>query len=240
MAGKVNIYIAVSDAKLKERLYQLITDDWTVPWNFVTSETNRMNPDHTDLAVLDDESILKTLDDKVINIFIGKPGDEAPFFTCLDSDDPERIYTELKRAYSYKEITIQNRESLYPEIKKTESLESIAQSLSTRVNQLMRQAEMRIALVDQLPVGVLGIDDEGVVVLINPKAIEYLDLENVPVWGMHLSNLLSEDVWKFLNDDSSKSMTMKRDGEGYKLLKETFLLNDTYAGTILVLTKSEN
>jgi PAS domain-containing protein len=235
MAKKINISLDLADPGLRDRLSHLISDDWTVPWSFVILE-----PD----AVVSDGSVI-TVTDRIGHgsplapvIFVGTPPPGAgKCFAVVPSSDPETIFREIRRAYSHWEILSQNRESMGPRFEDGGTLESLAQSLSARVNQLMRQSEMRIALVDQLPVGIVGVDDENHVVLVNPKAIEILSVEDVPIWGVRIDHLLNREVGDFLYDEGREIMEYLRHGEPVEIRKSRFLLDGAFAGTILVLTR---
>jgi PAS domain-containing protein len=96
---------------------------------------------------------------------------------------------------------------------------------------------MRIALVDQMPVGVMGIDDENTIVLVNPKAIEILGVEDIPIWGLSVASLLTDSVGDFVKNESMTEMSMNRYGHNILIRKSPFILEDTFAGTILVLWK---
>jgi PAS domain-containing protein len=234
MSERTNIYIEISDQSLKEKTYQRLSEDWTINWTFVSQEKNKAEPEDIHIAVIDNPKWLSTLSEQAVLVFLGKPDDDAPYFSTLEEVTPESLFKVIKRAYSYREITNQNAESLYSP-KDKDSLESIAQSLSVRVNQLLKQSEMRIALVDQMPVGILGIDDEENVVLANPKAIEVLGVEDLPIWGLKATSLLSEKIGNFLKNEEIMETEINPDGKKIMIRKSSFYLDDSYAGIILAL-----
>lgn len=236
MSERTNIYIEISDQSLKEKTYQRLSEDWTINWTFASREKNKTEPEDIHIAVIDDPKWLSTLGNQAVLVFLGRPDNDAPYFSTLEEVTPESLFKVIKRAYSYREITNQNAESLYTP-KDKDSLESIAQSLSVRVNQLLKQSEMRIALVDQMPVGILGIDDESCVVLANPKAIEALGMEDLPIWGLKASSLLSDKIEAFLKDEEAEETEITPNGKRIAVRKSSFYLDENYAGTILALWK---
>lgn len=236
MSERTNIYIEISDQSLKEKTYQRLSEDWTINWTFASREKNKAEPEDIHIAVIDDSKWLSDLSDRAVLVFLGRPDNDAPYFSTLEEVTPESLFKVIKRAYSYREITNQNAESLYTP-KDKDSLESIAQSLSVRVNQLLKQSEMRIALVDQMPVGILGIDDENCVVLANPKAIEALGMEDLPIWGLKAPSLLSDKIEAFLKDDEAEEIEIAPNGKRIAIRKSSFYLDENYAGMILALWK---
>lgn len=241
MTGKFNIYVELKNAELKDDILQKISDDWTVNWGIVTRSQNSSEPELTDIAVTDNPKALGSISKKAAVIFLGIPPEKANFFASIEKPSVESVFKAVKRANSYKEITKQNEVSLFCEKENKESLESIAESLSVHIHQLQRQSEMRIALVDQMPVGIMGIDDENTIVLANPKAIEILGVEDIPIWGLSVDSLLTDAVGDFVRSESLSEMNLNRYGHSILIRKAPFILEDTFAGTILVLWKiSEN
>jgi len=219
---------------LQEQLCQQLMSDWTVPWIPVARDAWKSFPDEIDMVVLDKGTPPLEIKEDTPLIFAGAAEDPGKYFAVQEDKDPEAIFRAIKRAHSYQEITKQNREALYPEHKAQDALESIAQTLSAKVHQLIRQSEMRIALVDQMPIGVLGIDDENMLVLANNKAIELLSMEDIPIWGLPIVSLLGNDIEAFLSAPK-ESFLFTRYGRELEFRKTPFLLDSKLAGTILVL-----
>ena len=236
MPERTNIYIDISDHTLKEKTCQRLSEDWTINWTFVSKSSNKANPEQTHIAVIDNQKSLEHLQDSAAVIFLGATDDDAPYFSILEEVTPDSLTKAIKRAYSYREITNQNAESLYCPKNKS-ALESMAQSLSVRVHQLMKQSEMRIAMVDQLPIGVLGIDDENTIVLANPKAREFLEVEDLPVWGLKADALLGNTIEAFLKNTDTDEIILERNGHKLSVRKADFTLDENYAGIILTLWK---
>lgn len=234
--NKIDIYINLSDEQLRNQLVELLSSDWALRWNVVTEDYARNYPDAVKIAVTDNlpetESIAPS---KTLVIFCGDPGKDFPCFTCLSEKSAEQIFNALKRANTYLDISQQNLEAMYKQESGEEALETVAQSLSARIHQLIKQSEMRIALVDQLPVGVLGVDDEGIIVLANPKAIEDLSAEDTPIWGMPAPLMLGDEVASFIKKKNENETYMIRYGKKLKVRKSAFMLDGNFAGTILVL-----
>lgn len=222
---------------MEEGVRNILFEDWTMHWNFVDRNTVKSDPETADIALIDDKRALSLLNKKTLIIFLGTVEDSKKFFSVIEDPSAEMAVQAIKRANSYKEITQQNEESLYPQSQDKNSLEAVAHSLSVRVHQLIKQSEMRIALVDQMPVGVLGIDDESTVVLVNQKAVEDLGIEDIPIWGLPASTLLSDKADQFIKSEDVNEMTIERYGENILLRKAPFILEDNYAGTIIVLWK---
>lgn len=234
--NKINIYIHLNDESLRTQLIELLSADWALRWNVVTEDYARNYPEAVKIAVTD--SLPETAaiaPSKTLVIFCGDPGRDFPCFSCLSESTPEQIFSALKRANTYLDISQQNQEAMYKPDSGDEALETVAQSLSAKIHQLIKQSEMRIALVDQLPVGVLGVDDEGIIVLANPKAIEELSAEDTPIWGMPAQLMLGDDVASFIKKKEENETYMVRYGKKLKVRKAAFMLEGNFAGTILVL-----
>jgi PAS domain-containing protein len=240
MAKKVGIVLDLTDKTMRERLAHLISDDWTAPWRLQESETH-MGSDGFVIRVTDAGIRTKPNPPLAPVIFVGNPTTEEKnrsFSVVPASSEPETVLREIRRAYSHCEILRQNLDSIVPCLDGNEALASLVRSFSTRLNQMVRQSEMRIALVDQLPVGVLGIDDEDHIVLANPKAVEILSVEDIPIWGMQVERLLGREVGEFLADGRER-MEITRHDEPIVLSKSRFLLDGAFAGTILVLNRKK-
>lgn len=233
----MNVYLKISDEELKGKTLQKLSTDWSLSWHFVGDAQNQANPTATDIAVIDQSTYLDLIHSGAAIIFLGKTSDDMPYFSIIEEANPETLSKAIRRASSYREISNQNAESLYSPKDKQE-LESIAHQLGAKVQQLVKQSEMRIALVDQMPVGVIGIDDEDTIVMANPKAIELLKVEDIPIWGLKSSELLqSADAAAFICDPEKESVSIERNGDVLEIRKSDFTLEGRFAGTILILWK---
>lgn len=233
----MNVYLKIADEELKGKILQKLSTDWSVSWHFVGDAQNKADPAATDIAVIDNSAYLDFIHKGSAIIFLGKTSDDMPYFSIVEESDPEMLSKAIRRAHSYREISNQNAESLYSP-KDRQELESIAHQLSSKVQQLIKQSEMRIALVDQMPVGVIGIDDEDIVVMANPKAIELLKVEDIPIWGLKSGELFqSGDVASFICDPAKESVTFERNGDVIEIRKADFMLENHFAGAILILWK---
>lgn len=233
----MNVYLKIADEELKEKTLQILSTDWSVGWHFVGDAQNQADPAATDIAVIDKNSYLDAIHSGAAIIFFGKTSDDMPYFSIVEEASPEALSKAIRRAHAYREISNQNAESLYSP-KERQELESIAHQLSSKVQQLIKQSEMRIALVDQMPVGVIGVDDEDTVVMANPKAIEILKVEDIPIWGLKSNELLrSGDAAAFICDPEKESVTIERNGDMIEIRKSEFNLDGRFAGTILILWK---
>jgi PAS domain-containing protein len=241
MSDKINIYMEISNSALKDNTCLMLSEDWSTRWHFVNREQNRASPEETDIAVIDRPALMKGIGAQAVVIFLGAVENDSRFFSALEEPNPELLVKVIKRAHSYRDITRQNAGSAYKTPGANDTLESIAQSLSARVHQLIKQSEMRIALVDQMPAGVLGIDDESNVVLLNPKAIEILGVEDTPVWGLSAEALLgSPEAAAFISSDSDGDFALKIKGAEVIMRRAPFVLENNLAGTIVVLWRKED
>jgi len=237
MSSKTNVLIEIKDLSLKEKLADLLAGDWAMAWNLLDAARRPELAATALVGVVDDERSVSMFGQNTTLIFLGAPSSEERFFCSVETGEKasEELHKAIRKAYAYRETTRQNIESLYPNFQGGATLEAIAQSLTARIHQLIRLSEMRMAVVEQMPVGILGIDDEGNIVLANPKAIELLGMEDIPIWGMAAETLIQEAGMAFLKDKDSEETQIIRYGQAITLRKSPFVLENAIAGTILIL-----
>ena len=240
MSSKVNVVIEMKDLSLKGRLAAHLAGDWTISWNMVEASRNPAAAATASVAILDDESCLQLFGKSTTLIFAGTPSEPKRYFktVCIDKEDPaDELFKSVKLAFGYRETTRQNIESLYPGPIDGSPLESLANSLTDKFHEIEKLSEMRLSLIEQLPIGVVGIDDEEAVVLANPKAIELLGLEDIPIWGMEAETLFKGQAKDFLKDKDAKEIEIKIYEERIIIRKSPFILENKPAGTILILLR---
>lgn len=245
MSSKFNVYLGLKDPSLKEGLSAQFANDWTSTWNVVDALRTPSAAATAIVAVVDEEETLELFGKSTTIIFAGTPSVEtaARCFQSIEKrgDDgklqDEELYKAVKLAFAYRETTRQNIESLYPPIGDSAPLEIMAQSLTARLHELQQLSDMRLSLIDQLPVGILGVDDEGIVVLANPKAIALLGMEDIPIWGLTVDALFKGQATEFMKDKSAEELKINVYGQQIVLRKSPFLLEKRQAGTILTLLR---
>jgi len=237
MSSKTNVLIEIKDLSLKEQLADLLAGDWAMSWNLLDAARRPELAATALIGVVDDESSASRFGQSTTLILLGETSSAERFFCSVENGEhaPEELYKAIRKAFAYRETTRQNIESLYPNFQGGATLEAIAQSLTARIHQLIRLSEMRMAVVEQMPVGVLGIDDEGNIVLANPKAIELLGMEDIPIWGMAAETLIQENGMAFLKDKDAEELQIVRYGQSITFRKSPFILENSIAGTILIL-----
>jgi PAS domain-containing protein len=240
MSSKTNILVDISDPSLREDFAVLLASDWTNSWNMLDAKRNPQFAATAQIAVVDSEAALALFNRSASVVFFGSSSDESKIFERIDASaekPADEIFRAVKKAHAYRETTRQNIESLYPIPEKGSPLESVAHILSERLHELQRLSDMRLSLIEQLPMGVIGIDDEGAVVLANPKALELLGLQAIPVWGMSVAELLEgkADALMAAENEAWAEIVFKE--RRLILGKSPFLLENSPAGVILTISE---
>jgi len=239
MSSRINIMVDLADASLRERLALLLAGDWSTSWNLVDALRNPQASAVAPIAITDDELKAKSLDSKTLCIFVGTPESDKGLFDAIPPGQNAEgaLFTAVKKAFSYKETIRQNIESLYPSTIAGEALKSVAHSISGKLADLRKLADMRLAIIEQMPAGVVGIDEEGTIVLANAEAIKLLGMEDTPVWGMDAGALFNAILPNFLSDTLKTSASFELYGQKLEVRKSPFLLENRPAGTILILSR---
>lgn len=240
MSSKISIFIGIDDPALKERVAAQFASDWSVPWNLVDISRSAHGASAASVAIIDNDACAGLFGKSTSIVFAGASESAARYFMAVDlagGESVEELYKAAKRALAYRETTQQNIESLYPSPGDSVPLELMAQSLTARLHELQKLSEMRLSLIEQLPVGVLGVDDEGVVALANQKAIELLGMEEKPLWGLSVDELFDGEAKEFLSDSSREELRTKACGKDIVVRKSPFLLEKRPVGTILTLLR---
>jgi len=218
----------------------LFAADWSNAWNLIEVSRSPQAAATASVAVLDDESKASLFGQQSTLIFLGQPKRPERYFLCIPSDEAalaEALFKAVKKAFAYRETTLQNIESLYPNMEGGDSLEAMACSLGMRMQELQRLSDMRLAIIEQMPAGMIGIDDEGIVVLANPMAVQLLAMEDVPLWGMEIGRLLNGKLAEFIEDKAKESLEAEVCGQALSIRKSSFALEKGKAGTILVILR---
>ncbi len=240
MSSKANIFLELRDPSLKELIAAHFAGDWTSSWNLVDASRNPNAASTALVAIIDDERSASVFGKSTSLVFAGSPEDPNRYFQTVETEKPnapEALFKAVKLAFAYRETTLQNIESLYPAIGDSAPLELMAQSLTARLHELQQLSDMRLSLIEQLPIGVLGIDDEGIVALANPKAIEILGMEDSPIWGLSVKAIFKGQADAFLADAKAEELRICFEEQQIILRKSPFLLEKRSAGTILTLLR---
>ncbi len=232
MPNTFNILISLENNILTKELYSLITNEWSLPWRVIGNDHYFSNPDIADIVIFDNHSLEFKISKNSAKIYID--ADSAEY-------NAESLLLKLRREYIVHDIRKQNKLSRYSaKPKDTFLLENTANSLNKHIEELMSQASMRRELVEQLPVGVIGVDDENIIVIANEKAIEILNLSDNFIFGTEVNKIFPEEVVSFIKDDSQEDFLIDNEVNKIRVRKSNFVLNNNFAGTILVLWDEKN
>ncbi len=232
MPNTFNIFLSLENNSLTEEVYSLITNEWSLPWRVIGNDHYFSNPDIADIVIFDNHTLEFKISKNSAKIYIDANSTEY---------SAESLFLKLRREYIVKDIRKQNKLSTYS-TKPEDSflLENTANSLNKHIEELMSQASMRRELVDQLPVGVIGIDDENIIVIANEKAIEILNLTNNFIFGIEINQLFPHEILSFIKNESQQDFVIDNETSKIIVRKSDFLLDDNFAGTILVLWDEKN
>lgn len=231
MENKVNIILDVDNPTLKNQMRDLLADS-----NILVCHGER----HTDaesspIAVIDSQDKALSFPDETLLILAESNGGvQEEYFSTIDPD-ADLLMRELRKAYCHIQAGIANQEALQSVIENQEKIEDIARSLSQKIRDLSKQATMRIELLEQLPVGVIGIDDAGNIVLINQEAQKILADKPFVSFGLPVATVFNEEVSNFLDDTGAEKIEYKWLEHTVQLKKATFELEGEFAGRILAI-----
>ncbi len=227
------IYIDIQDVEYKKKIVEFILNDWTVSWRILSDEVFIQDSSIVDIAILDNDNFFTMISKNSLNIYLGTTPNQSSCFSILIDHTPQSIFLEIKKAYFYQQTIKQNLRSQYREI--NNDLEIVASSFYDRIDTIKKQASMRIELVEQLPIGVIGIDDEMVVVLVNKKAIELCAWDDSSFLGKSIASLFSNEIISFINTIEIDEQLFFINDKQYILRKSDLNLNNEFAGTILTI-----
>lgn len=119
----------------------------------------------------DAAAVVDAINDGHVYKFMPKPWDDQEFLTTV------------KRALEQYDLQMENKE-LYKQLQtRNQSLEEMMANLESIVNERTRDLEMKNralkvahSILDQMPIGVLGVDPSGMVVYMNTSLPEYISM----------------------------------------------------------------
>ncbi len=234
MPNQVKIYLDLSNTTLEQNLRNAIGDNWHT--NFTFESPTTLSPFLVDIAVIDNQRALCHINNDAKVIYAGTVN--AVKKRIFSSCNPEvnELQDEIFRAKDYIEICSLNREALINNSQFNEVVEKCLQPLSYRIRIIAQQLELRESLIDQLPVGVIGIDDTNLVVLVNLCAKRILTRDNMPALGAPIDMLYSGKIASFIqkNEDEMNIHPL------LSIRKSPFNFKRVFAGHIVILWDQTN
>ncbi len=234
MINARSVFLKLNDKSLEERLRDSILDA-----DSQTLTVLDTGDAAADIAVIDDADAMSQLPGSSIVIFTGdrpvRDDAESPpaddyYFACCEPDIGH-IQHELRRACDYIEVGGSNLESKLDGSIDDEALSAALRPLSRKIREMTVLLEMRDTLLDQLPVGILGVDDTNMVVMANGRARDILHMSKMPIYGVDLAMLYNGDLARFMRSDDTEIVVDDR----VRVRKSRFMLKKQYAGHIFVL-----
>jgi len=124
--------------------------------------------------------------------------------------DDELLRANIEEAFQYQELTKENTR-LTSELKRANELlegenRDLVSDLEEKMEVLqinLRALEISQEILEQLPVAVLGIGDDGMVAVANIKAHQYLKSENSGLVGRTASEILPPELARFCQIDKA-------------------------------------
>lgn len=183
------------------------------------------------------KTILESINRGAIWRFLTKPWDDATLKENVSSAfkqfelkyENQRLTNDLKKANLELNINNRNLELIVEE--KTRSLQ---------INLQMLQVAQDV--LEQLPLGIIGIDENGYIVLANKKAKNYFSYQHKMILGKKGSDIFSEDLLNIINSPSIIQQTISEFKAGKKLLQihiQRLAPPSQTHGTILILSPSK-
>ena len=231
MENKVNIILDVDNPTLKSQMHDLLADSNILSCDTAVQTVAQDCP----IAVIDSQDkALSFSDDTLLILADDKTEKQDSYFSTTDPD-ADLLMQELRKAYCHIQAAIANQEALQSVIENQEKIEDIARSLSQKIRDLSKQATMRIELLEQLPVGVIGIDDTNNIVLINQEAHKILADKPFVSFGLPVATVFNQEVANFLDDEGLEKIEYSWLGHTVQLKKASFELEGEFAGRILAI-----
>ncbi len=233
MSRHKKVLIDLHDQALKNGLIEQIDSDWTTDLH-ATCDTAEL--ENVDLAVVSRASLLNRLPKGTLTIFAGQPPEGAAPPFVVASPNLKALREQVHHALQYHRIMNVNQAASGSAVEQSHTSEGPLLTLSRQLQQLKRQGEMRISLVEQLPVAVIGIDDNDLVVLANARAREMMLNRSATIYATPYHQVLPDEICRFLQDPDRESAEVEWDELTFIANKDNFVLDSEYAGTVLTLT----
>ncbi|MEN9361156.1 MAG: hypothetical protein RL095_2691 [Verrucomicrobiota bacterium] len=221
MIANTDIVVQLKDKEARLRLLSLLGSDADLPGEFP-----EILPDAAPAVVVTDDPF-----------FRAPPGSALIYVSPDSATKPETLAREVRRAWMQFETRRSNLAAYESARDNASTLEEIAQGLAQRVRQLSRQNEMRIALLEQMPVGIVGVDDLGCVVLVNAEAHKVLAELPVSPFGMPADMIFPSEVVALLHDRSRSSANYEICGQRFLVKRSDMDIDGEHLGQILALIK---
>lgn len=223
MIATTDIVVQIRDQEARRRLLALLGSDADMPGDYPA-----ILPDAAPAVVVTDDPF-----------FRAPPGSALIYVSPESAAKPEGLVREVRRAWMQFETRRSNMAAYESARDNASTLEEIAQGLAHRVRQLNRQNEMRIALLEQMPVGIVGVDDLGCVVLVNAEAHKVLAELPVSPFGMPADMIFPKEVVVLLRDRSRTSAVYEICGQRFLVKRSDMDLDGEHLGQILALIKMD-
>jgi len=115
--------------------------------------------------------------------------------------DDELLRKNVQKAFQYYELSSENQRLTEELRKANELLQGDKRALEECVQEKVRELELNVgalrvaqAVLEKLPVAVLGIDDDDIIAITNHKAQDLLDAGNAGLVGYPAGNVLPREV----------------------------------------------
>jgi len=236
MSHFTTIFLDLKDASLASDLRNALDDDWRSAFSFVYPTSSPSIPVSPDIAVIDNKTSLRDLNDSAMVIFAGNQENNTDQIFSFCNPELEKLHEEVLRAFDYLEVSSLNKESQLIDIKYRQMVEELLKPLSTRIRVMSKQLEMRDSLLEQLPIGLIGIDDSNLVVMVNSCARRILEGDNMPVYGASVETLYDGKIASFMEENQQELII----NETLSIRKAPFNFKSDFAGHILVLWNQIN
>jgi two-component system NtrC family sensor kinase len=186
----------------------------------------------------DTASIVEAINEGQIYKFIPKPWNDEDLRVTI-SNALERYFLQKKNIQLADELKKRNRE-----------LEALNNSLERLVRE--RTAELQFQnsvleraqnILDSLPVGVIGIDSDGLIVQANRRAMEIISRDGVGLIGMESEMVLPKDLLSALGPERGSGQIYRElilNGRDVRCLGEMIRYPDGQEGTVLVFFPVES
>jgi len=223
MSHDIGIFLDIQDSELKVELGKLLSKD-----SRLSALAENLVSDNR-IAVTDNPHFPRIDQDLVI--LAGDSRRDDLFSSTAAS--PQELLRAIKRAFCHIETRKMNMAASHSVKHHRATLEEIAKALAKQSRHLSNRAEMRLALVEQMPAAAAGIDEQGFVVLLNSRAKLLLNVDELQPYGTPASEVFPPEVCAFLNTDEDERLISLKD-KSISIRKSQFNINGNQLGSILV------